>query len=211
MISSQTLAFYEQNADEFIKQTRDVMLYELYDTFISNLPHHLEIPNHILDVGCGSGRDSFWFSNKFGMNVTAIDGSSEIIKRNKEYYALSDVNWLHLMFDKVKVQGWDNQFTGIWACASLLHVPFESLPHLMTDLMNTLVFDGILYASFKHGTEERIKDGRFFCDMNEERLMAVLHQLSIDCTLIYDCWLTIDQRRNRDDEWFNVLITKRVR
>lgn len=115
------------------------------------------------------------------------------------------------MFDKVKVQGWDNQFTGIWACASLLHVPFESLPHLMTDLMNTLVFDGILYASFKHGTEERIKDGRFFCDMNEERLLAVLHQLSIDYTLIYDCWLTIDQRRNRDDEWFNVLITKRVR
>lgn len=211
MTNNQTLDFYNSHADAFIEQTRNVMLYELYDTFISNLPHHLKLPNHILDVGCGSGRDSFWFSNKFGINVTAIDGSSEIIKRNKEYYALSDVRWLNLMFDGIKTQGWDNQFTGIWACASLLHVPFQDLPHLMTDLMNTLIFDGIMYASFKHGTNERTQDGRFFCDMNETRLLEVLHKISINCTLIYDCWLTTDQREDRDDEWLNVLITKRAR
>lgn len=45
----------------------------LYDTFISYLPNHLKIPQHILDIGCGSGRDSFWFSNKLKVNVTAID------------------------------------------------------------------------------------------------------------------------------------------
>lgn len=51
----------------------------LYDVFVANLPFHLEIPQHILDVGCGSERYSFYFSNRFGMNVTTTDGSETLI------------------------------------------------------------------------------------------------------------------------------------
>lgn len=97
----QTLEFYNQNADMFIEQTRHVSMIALYDVFVANLPFHLGVPQHIHDVGCGSGRDSFYFSNKFGMNVTATDGSETLINKAQKYYELSDINWLHSSFDEI--------------------------------------------------------------------------------------------------------------
>lgn len=210
MKTKETLNYYNQNADTYIKQTKNLRTDDLCDQFVYELPFHLGIPNHILDVGCGSGRDAFWISNRYAINVTAIDGSSEMIKINKKNYELSKVKWLNILFDEIKIQGWEDKFTGIWACASLLHVPFKALPYLMTDLIKTLKFEGIIYASFKHGDAERYDGERFFCDMNEGRLLEMLHQLYIDCTIEYDCWVTSDLRQDRDDEWFNVMITKRV-
>lgn len=210
MTDNPTLNFYNQHADTYIKQTKNLRTDDLCDQFVYELPFHLGIPNHILDVGCGSGRDAFWISNRYAINVTAIDGSSEMIKINKKNYELSKVKWLNILFDKIKIQGWKDKFTGIWACASLLHVPFKALPYLMTDLIKTLKFEGIMYASFKHGDAERYDGERFFCDMNEERLLEVLNQLRVDCTIEYDCWITSDVRNERDEKWFNVMMTKKV-
>lgn len=95
MTNTPTLNFYNQHADTYIKQTRQVDMHALYDTFVSQLPTDIKMPQHILDVGCGSGRDSFWFSNKLGMKVIAIDGSSGLIKRNQAYYAMSNVDCKH--------------------------------------------------------------------------------------------------------------------
>ncbi|WP_299068109.1 class I SAM-dependent methyltransferase [uncultured Psychrobacter sp.] len=210
MKAKETLNYYNQNADTYIKQTKNLRTDDLCDRFVYELPFHLGIPNHVLDVGCGSGRDAFWISNRYAINVTAIDGSSEMIKINKKNYELSEVKWLNVLFDEIKIQGWEDKFTGIWACASLLHVPFKALPYLMTDLIKTLKFEGIMYASFKHGVAERYDGERFFCDMNEERLLEVLNQLRVDCTIEYDWWITSDLREDRDDEWFNVMMTKKV-
>lgn len=208
MKAKKTLNYYNQNAETYIKQTRNLRTNDLCDRFVYELPFHLGIAHHVLDVGCGSGRDAFWISNRYAINVTAIDGSSEMIKINKKNYELSEIKWLNVLFDEIKIQGWEDKFTGIWACASLLHVPFKALPYLMTDLIKTLKFEGIMYASFKHGDTERYDGERFFCDMNEERLLEVLNQLRVDCTIEYDCWITSDLREDRDDEWFNVLMTK---
>lgn len=208
MTDNSTLDFYNQYADAYIERTRNVKLDALYNRFTSHLPTHLEVPHHILDVGCGSGRDSFWFSNKLGMDVIAIDGSSELIGRNRAYYATSNVDWRHLKFEDIKNQGWQNHFTGIWACASLLHVPFNRLPSIIEDLMDTLVSDGVMYASFKYGNSERWDEDRFFCDMNEDRFLEVFQQISLN-NLGYEIWITADQQGGRDVDWFNVLLRKR--
>lgn len=203
-----TLTYYNENADQYIEQTRNVDMNELYQAFINSLPCKLGTPQNILDVGCGSGRDSFYFADKLAMKVTAIDGSAEMIDRNKLYYETSDINWLNLSFEQIKHQGWENQFSGIWACASLLHVAYADLPALMTILVNCLTTHGVIYLSFKHGIREKWEGERFFCDMNQDRLLQVLDQLDTNHTLEYDTWITNDQRKQREVEWFNALLIK---
>ena len=208
MTDNPTLGFYNEHADAYIGQTRQTDLHALYDAFVSQLPIDIKMPQHILDVGCGSGRDSFWFSNKLGMKVTAIDGSSELMKRNQAYYSTSNIDWRFLKFEDIKHQNWQNQFTGIWACASLLHLPFNELPNILKDLMETLVSGGVIYASFKHGDNERWEGDRFFCDMNEDRFLEALQQINLK-NLSYEIWITADHQVGRDIDWFNILLIKR--
>lgn len=210
MTDSPTLDFYNQHADTYIEQTRNVKMHALYKRFTSQLPSPPGVSQHIIDVGCGSGRDSFWFSNELGVKVTAIDGSSELIKRNQAYYAASNINWQHLKFEDIRLQGWENQFTAVWACASLLHVPLNKLPNMIVSLLDTLVSDGVMYASFKHGDAERYDGERFFCDMNEARFLEVFQQISTTHPLEYVTWITADQQGGRDVDWFNVLMKKQV-
>ena len=60
-----------------------------------------------------------------------------------------------------------NVYDGIWACASLLHVPHELLPKVIARLIVALVDGGVLYASFKYGEEEREAGGRYFTDLRK--------------------------------------------
>lgn len=109
-----------------------------------------------------------------------------------------------IRFHEIAKQSWQNHFTGIWACASLLHVPFDELPKLLNDLILCIKPDGILYASFKYGDAEREKDGRFFCDMNEQRWKLIEEQL--DSAKALKLWQTIDNRMDKRDIWWNVLL-----
>ena len=67
---SNTLAFYNSNAHSFIEQTINVNMRLLYQPFINNLPVRSKSNQNILDLGCGSGRDSMHFAS-LGFNVTA--------------------------------------------------------------------------------------------------------------------------------------------
>ncbi|WP_328987882.1 class I SAM-dependent methyltransferase [Thiorhodovibrio winogradskyi] len=65
---------------------------------------------------------------------------------------------------------WFECFDGIWACASLLHVPLDQLADALARLSRALKKDGVLYASFKYGRGEREHNGRRFTDLNESGL-----------------------------------------
>ncbi len=117
--------------------------------------------------------------------MTAIDGSAAFINiakqvdnRNHAYRAT--INWQHCSFEEIRQKNWQKQFMGIWACASLLHVPYAELPVLIDDLIDTLADDGVFYASFKYGNSKRFKDNRFLCDMNEERWQVIKKKLNHD-------------------------------
>lgn len=197
-----TLDYYQRNAKEFFSQTINVDMQNVYQPFLEYLPKpHLSNQQKILDFGCGSGRDSVFFANK-GFEVVAIDGSKSLIDLAKQ--TDTRINWQCLRFDEIAKQSWQNQFTGIWACASLLHVPFDDLSKILNDLLSCLRPTGILYASFKYGNSERKKDGRFFCDMNEERWQLIENQLNNAKPLKF--WQTIDNRKNLQDIWFNLIL-----
>ncbi len=185
--SSKTLSYYSQNAEKFIEGTVNVDMGEFYDEFLPLLPEGATI----LDAGCGSGRDTKYFL-EHGYNVVAFDNSPEIVKIASDYtdhdiqlLSFSDINFL-------------DQFDGVWACASLLHVSSDKLPDALLRLSRSLKRNGILYTSFKFGTEEVVRGERFFRDYTESSFDNLLKGQA-DFKLI-KYWKTSDLRPGRQDE-----------
>jgi len=190
---NKTLDYYNNNAEEFCQSTVDADMSVCYQMF----EKYLQPSAKILDLGCGSGRDSKYFLSK-GYEVTAADGSEEICKYASEYLQ-RPVQCVR--FDEMKFQ---EEFDGVWACASLLHVEADKLRNVMKKVWNSLKTDGILYASFKFGTEEREKDGRYFVDLDEVKVRELLEKEGLFQVL--ECQVTVDVRKGRSSEkWMNVV------
>ena len=197
-----TLSYYDEQASTYYQQTRAVSLEDIYSQFIDKLTS--ESNQIILDVGCGSGRDSIYFAS-LGFTVTAVDGSAKLLNLAKEDCE-HDIDWLQLRFKDIVKQNWVNYFTGIWACASLLHLPFNELPSVLNILVAALKTGGIIYLSFKYGNSERLDGDRFFCDMNDRRIEQLLTK--VPSVALVKSWQSYDKRYDNSTVWFNVIIVK---
>ena len=158
-----TLDFYESNAEEYCDTTFDIDVSENRGIFL-NL---LEKGSSILDLGCGSGRDAKAFADE-GMIVTAVDGSPamcRIAARNTR----SEVR--NLKFSELD---FEDEFDGVWACASLLHVPMGELPGVLSSVNRSLRKWGLFFCCFKKGFGERTDSGRHYTDMLPNQLSDVL-------------------------------------
>ena len=80
--------------------------------------------------------------------MTAMDASEEMCKLAEIHTGLEV---LHMTFEEMD---FDSVFDGIWACASLLHVPEKELSDILTKIARALKDSGILYMSFKLGDFE---------------------------------------------------------
>lgn len=193
---NQTLNYYNQNATEFFNTTFNVNMESLYRAFLQYLPQDA----FILDLGCGSGRDTLAFKRK-GYRVEALDYSKELVVlasqqtgqqvRLESFYDFSD----------------QSRFDGIWACASLLHCERNQLPNVMQRIVKALKPNGIGYMSFKYGNQDREKDGRSFTDLNEQQVEDLLSEL--DGVMLLQQWITLDKRPDRNEEWLNILLKKK--
>ena len=190
-----TIDHYNQYADEFIASTFEVDMESLYRPFLALLPKTAQI----LDLGCGSGRDSLAFKNK-GYQVEAIDSSAELVKKANE---LTGIEVRQQCFYGLNES---EKYDGIWACASLLHCDRDCLPEMMGRIFKALKPNGVCYMSFKYGNTNREKDGRSFTDLNEQQAHDLLKQ--IDQALLLQQWITIDKRPDRDEKWLNLLWKK---
>lgn len=200
MNKGRTLIYYNDQASAYYQQTYAVSLDDIYSQFIDNLTS--DSVQTILDVGCGSGRDSVYFAS-LGFTVTAVDGSAKLLNLAKEDCEC-DIDWLQLSFNDIAKQNWVNYFTGIWACASLLHVPFNELPNILNTLVTALKKDGVIYLSFKYGDSERLDGDRFFCDINDSRIEQLLTKV-LGVTLVKS-WQSYDKRHDNLTVWFNILL-----
>lgn len=194
--SDTTRAYYERNAQEFFDSTVNLTMQHLYEPFLNLIPKH----GRILDAGCGSGRDSLYFKKK-GYSVTAMDSSEKLVKLASDLLG-EDV--LLLSFDKIE---FCDEFDGIWACASLLHIPKSSIDEVFHRLIKALKVGGVLYASFKHGDGETIERERLFNNYTEESFNQLLNEHKDLCIL--SVWKTEDVRQDRKGRyWLNTLVKK---
>lgn len=197
-----TLEYYEKEYETFISETIDADTEVLRRRFLKNIPDKGEI----LDLGCGSGRDTRAFIDA-GYRVSAIDGSAEICHAASEYTGI-EVKCRDF-FDIKDEEAYD----GIWACASILHVEKSRIPQLLKVLYRAMKKGGILYMSFKYGDHNGFRDGRHFTDLDEDGFRELMDQLysenikQEDFTMI-DEWQSEDVRRGKMVQWLNVILKK---
>lgn len=189
-----TLAYYERNAEQFAEGTAAVDFAEIQERFLDRL----ETGSLILDFGCGSGRDTKYFLER-GYRVEAIDGSAELCRLASAYTGVKVRRMLFQELSEVE------KYDGIWACASLLHLPAAQLRDVMRKTAAALKAGGILYASFKYGTFAGERNGRFFTDMTEEKFAELMEE--VEGLVTVEQWVSGDARPGRSGErWLNLIL-----
>lgn len=164
----------------------------IYDIFLPYIPQG----GYILDAGCGSGRDSKYFMDK-GYIVDSFDLSPEMAQHTSK---LTGKTTQVMGFQDLTAK---NKYDGVWACASLLHVPSVELSDCIQKCMQSLKPNGILYASFKHGTDEITDNkGRYFNNITAETIQQYISQPY----KISKIWTSQDVRSDKATVWVNVIV-----
>ena len=193
---TKTLNYYNQCAQAYNETTLNIE----FDSKREMLLKYLQPNAHILDLGCGSGRDSKGFLQK-GYKVTAVDGSKELCKIASKNIGQDVICQLFNELDAV------NEFDGVWACASLLHLPTNELKQTLKRVEKALKKDGYFYASFKYGDFEGERDGRYFNDFTEVSFSTLLKEFpNLE---LQEVEVTTDVIPGRENvSWLNVIMKK---
>ena len=120
-MNDQTIQYYDEHAEAFVADTESADMQECRERFL----RYLEPGQKILDAGCGSGRDVVAFKEA-GYDVEAFDASAEICRIASEK---TGIEVRQMRFEELDGE---DQYDGIWACASLLHVKPEDLPDALS-------------------------------------------------------------------------------
>ena len=190
-----SIEFYEKNAQSYFDSTVDADLRKIYSRFTNLLPADARI----LDAGCGSGRDIKYFLSK-GYQVDAFDASKKMAQLATEYSGIKVIN---STFDSFTSR---EKYNGIWACASLVHIPRKEIDRTLSTLCSHLDEDGVLYFSMKYRNEDKEEDERRFTEIDNDFLKYEIKS-SKEFELV-DSFLTTDIRIHKSNIWVNVLLRK---
>lgn len=142
-ITRRTLAHYQAAAAGFWEGTRDHDVSQNVDALLGAIEG--EPPFDILDLGCGPGRDLLTFRQR-GHRPVGIDGAPAFVRMAREH---SGAEVWHQDFLALDLP--DAVFDGVFANASLFHVPAQELPRVLTELRACLRPGGVLFASNPRG------------------------------------------------------------
>ena len=145
-LSARTLGHYDANANAFREGTRDHDVSQNYAALLGAIQS--APPFTILDFGCGPGRDLAWF-RALGHEAIGLDGSSRFVEMAR---AATGCEVLHQSFLDLSLP--PERFDGIFANASLFHVPTQELPRVLAQLRDALVPGGVLFCSNPRGRDE---------------------------------------------------------
>ncbi len=145
-ISAITLDHYNQRAEDFWEGTRDHDVRQNIEALLQTIEG--EPPFKLLDFGCGPGRDVKTFAD-LGHNAFGLDGALRFVEMALEYTGC-DI-W-HQDFLKLDLP--IEYFDGIFANASLFHVPSIELPRVLLELKASLKPRGVLFSSNPRGNDE---------------------------------------------------------
>lgn len=153
-IASLTLEHYEHRAQDFSAGTRD---HDVSQNIAALLRHiEGEGPFTILDLGCGPGRDLKTLA-QLGHRAIGLDGAAAFVAM-----ARTDTGCELWQQDFLRLKLPAAHFDGIFANASLFHVPSRELPRVLRELHAALKPRGVLFSSNPHGhNEEGWNRGRY--------------------------------------------------
>lgn len=191
-----TLAFYDENATRYARATAKANLGRLYSRFLSHLPRG----GRVLDLGCGGGRDLRVFKSR-GFDCIGLDPSMPLAK------IAAETSGCHVIVGKAQELNFVEAFDGIWACASLLHLPKAEMPATLTRVRNALRSNGVLFLSMQEGRGAFIaEDGRFYTHYSDQELVGLVAASGLN---VIGQWFTADSLKERASiAWINLLAVK---
>ena len=190
-----SIDWYDANAEDFVARTFGAGMEDQRARFLAHVPDG----GAVLDAGCGSGRDALAFKQA-GYKVSAFDGSARLAVIAS---AITGLAVRQLTFAQMD---WHATFDGVWACATLLHVPVVDLPSALGNIHRSLRPSGVFYASFKQGRDERFARGRHFTDLDQLGLHALLVAADFEPLEI---WVSTDDRADHAGESWVSAVSRR--
>ncbi len=144
-IADLTLDHYNKRADDFWEGTKGHDVSQNINALLQYMEG--ERPFTILDFGCGPGRDLKTFTD-LGHMAIGLEGSAKFAAMAREQgYEIMEQDFLKLKLP-------DSRFDGVFANASLFHVPGQELPRVLRELHATLKPGGVLFSSNPHGNND---------------------------------------------------------
>jgi predicted cytidylate kinase len=192
-----TIQSYELDADQFHREHSDINAVKNHaDRFLEMVPG-----KRILDAGCGPGRDAAYFAGK-GYDVTGIDMTAAFVDIAKASVPQAKF----LCTDMRKLSFADGSFDGIWACASLLHVPKKDASKTLLGFWRVLSPKGIMFIAVKAGADQGFREGgeneraRFYAYYGEDEIRKLVGSSGFK---VLD--VVVEQKRR---QWINVFAIK---
>lgn len=202
---NKTIDYYNKNVVLFTNDTVSANMSDAQHRFLSILQRtHAQNPEnlHLLDFGCGSGRDTKCFLAE-RYQVSALDGSRLLAEKASKYTGIPVKPLLFQDFHEKDL------YDGIWACASILHLTKEELPVIFQSIYDALKNDGIFYTSFKYGDFQGYRNDRYYTDLTKETMRALLQNLPR--FMVEEEWISTDVRPGRGQEqWLNLIARKSI-
>ncbi|MBI8217103.1 class I SAM-dependent methyltransferase [Pseudomonas aeruginosa] len=192
----QTIEFYNKNLNSYSESTCNLNLSDQLNTFTNLLPPQ----GRILDIGCGIGRDILYFQS-LGFVTDGIEPSILMarVARKKTRAQIIEISAEELN-DKDK-------YDGIWACASLLHIPKRKIESVINKIAQALKKEGYCYISLKEGIGEvRESDGRLFSYYTAEEITKSINRSGSMGLL--KIWKSSDAVQRSNTQWLNILLIK---
>lgn len=182
-----TIDYYNFAAADYFRSTSQLNIPHLWDKING---HATE--STILDIGCGSGRDLRYFSDR-GYEVIGVDISFNLIKlahnHSNRPVALADM--CALPFEK--------SFNVAWAIGSLLHIHRGDIVEALSEINRVLNNNSIFIASMKKGFGNAVDgNGRYFTYYQEDEWVNILRQANFEVLSIEK---TIESRNTQRTEW----------
>jgi SAM-dependent methyltransferase len=172
-ITAATLGHYESRAQEFWDGTHDHDVRQNVDALLNHI--EASAPFVLLDFGCGPGRDLITFS-RLGHRAIGLDGAAAFAEMAR---AKSGCEVWHQDFLKLDLPA--QYFDGVFANASLQHVPAQELPQVLAALHTSLKPRGVLFASIPHGNDdEGWNAARYSCYHRPDSWRAFMTRASFE-------------------------------
>lgn len=165
-IEAKTLDHYDRNAKAFWSGTKDHDVSQNRQAFLAACEQQPSLD--ILDFGCGPGRDVYYFKS-IGHKPVGLDGSLEFCQHAKTY---TQCTILHQQFLNLTLAS--ESFDGVFANASLFHIPSQSLAGVLAQLNHCLRPGGVLFMSNPRGSAEGWNGQRFGHYMEFEQVQVYL-------------------------------------
>lgn len=194
-----THEIFDANYADYIMRTINVDFSSDYDVFLKHVPEG----GHILDLGCGSGRDAFRFK-KMGYKVTAVDGgrkfcefASNLLQQPVECMLFQDMKY-------------ENEFDGIWAMASIHHLDKDELMTVIEKVYKALKVGGAFLFNARLGEREYDnKNGKHFCEFNQKTFRQFIKSNpNLKNFKFRDEYTHGDYRDGRDEGWYTAILVK---